>query len=243
MENKIIVANLKMGMTAGQVNYYLKVLNQKNLSKNIIVCPSNIYLPYFLNQSYDIGIQNVFFDSKGYFTGEISPLQAKSMGVNYAIIGHCERRIYFHESDLMINQKLLCALKYNMKVILCIGESLEEKNMFRTDRILKKQIQVALKDVPLNQLDNVYIAYEPVWAVGTNMVANNNDIQKTVCYIKDIVYELFNYNKIKILYGGSINETNIEELKDIKNLDGFLVGSSSCEVDKFCKIIEVVVNQ
>ena len=188
-------------------------------------------------------MQNVFFRTKGEFTGEISPVQAKSMGIDYTILGHCERIIYFNESDSIINKKILCSLKHNMKVIFCVGESLEDKNMLRTDRVLKRQILNGLKDVPLEKLDDVYIVYEPIWAVGTNTCASEYEIEKTICYIKDIVHEFLNFSDIKIMYGGSINDKNIEKLNKINKLDGFLLGSISTIPDKFLKIIEVVVNQ
>lgn len=243
MENKLIVANLKMCMDTNQVSEYLKKINERNLPKNIIICPSNIFIPYFLNNSYDVGVQNVFFRSIGEFTGEISPLQAKSMGIDYTILGHCERRIYFNESDSIINKKVLCALKHNMKVIFCIGESLEDKNMLRTDRVLKRQLLNGLKDVPIEKLNDVYIVYEPIWSVGTNNCATSYEIEKAICYIRDIVHEFLNFNDIKILYGGSVNDKNIEKLNKINNLNGFLLGNISTKIDEFLKIIKVVVNQ
>lgn len=242
MENKIIVANHKTGMDAKEVSEYLKCISDKNLPKNIIICPSNIYLPYFLGNTYSVGIQNISFNKKN-LTGEISPIQAKSMQVEYVIIGHSERRTLFSENDDIINEKIICALKQNMKVIFCIGETLEDKNMFKTDITLKNQIINGLKDIPKEKLKNVYVAYEPVWGIGTNDALNNHEISENIKYINSIIRQYLVYENPKILYGGSINMDNIKRLCEIDAINGFLLGNVSTKSDEFLKIIEVVVNQ
>ena len=128
MENKfLVVANLKFNMLVSDIAVYLKKINTLE-NKNLVICPTSIYTPYFLKQNYKVGLQNVYFESEGHYTGEISPLQASKMGVEFAIVGHSDRRIYFGEDDVDINKKVLECLKNNLKVILCVGETNEEKD-------------------------------------------------------------------------------------------------------------------
>jgi triosephosphate isomerase len=245
MENKkIVVGNLKMNMTVDEISTYLKEVNSKIYSPRVIICPTSIYIPYFLKHRYKVGVQNVFFRSSGAYTGEISPEQVSSMGVNYVIIGHSERRMYFDENDTTINKKIHEAVKHNLKVIVCIGETSEEKNLLKTDRVLKRQLMNGLKGLDETMFDNIIIAYEPVWAIGTNVVPTSKEIKDTVDYIKMIVNNIYNGFNVNVLYGGSVNDKNIKELNKIENLGGFLVGGASNNAEKFLKIIEeVVVNQ
>ena len=240
MENKLIIANHKMNMDAKEVSVYLKELGKID-NKNLVICPTSIYIPYFLKKKYKVGIQNTFIHESGSYTGEVSPKQAKSLGVSYTILGHSERRSYLDESDTLINKKLLEALNNDLKVILCIGETLEERNMLKTDRILKRQVINALRDVEL--IDNVIVAYEPIWAIGTGIVPTNKEISSTISYIKTIIDNLYPGNNVKIIYGGSVNDKNIKELNKIKEVDGFLVGGASLNTKTFLKIIEVVAGQ
>lgn len=246
MNNKYVIANLKMNMDLNDTIQYLKIANKEINSKNVIICPTSIYIPYFLKQNYSVGVQNIYTCDKGAFTGEISPFQASSIGINYAIIGHSERRGYLKETDDFINQKIKAALKNNLKVILCVGETLEEKEMFRTEQVLKRQITYGLKDLTAEELKNVLIAYEPIWSIstsGTGKVPNNKDISDVSIYIKGLINSNFKYADTKILYGGSVNDKNISTLNEIKEIDGVLVGGASCDINKLLKIIEVVVDQ
>lgn len=244
MENKkIIVGNLKMNLLATDISDYLKEFKSENLNDQVIICPTSIYIPYFLKQPYKVGIQNIFFRESGAYTGEISPSQAASIGVRYAIIGHSERREYFKETDQDINKKIVGTLKYGIEVILCIGETTEEKNLLKTARVLKRQILNDLRNLEEKDLDHIIIAYEPVWAIGTGVVPTKKDIEDTITYIKGIVAEYFHYDDIPVMYGGSINEHNIEELNQIQNVAGFLVGGASMDAKRFLKIIEVAVKK
>ncbi|MBE6143984.1 MAG: triose-phosphate isomerase [Firmicutes bacterium] len=240
MENKLIVANHKMNMTASEINEFLKELGKIN-NKNVVICPTSIYIPYFLKKKFQVGIQNTFIHEKGAYTGEVSPMQAKSLGVNYTILGHSERRMYLEESDTFINKKVLEALNYDLKPIICIGETLEERNMLKTDKILKRQVINALRDVA--KIEEVIIAYEPIWAIGTGVVPTNKEIKATISYIKTIINGLYPNNKVKVLYGGSVTEKNIKELNKIKEVDGYLVGGASLKPQAFLNIIEVVDSQ
>lgn len=236
MENKLIVGNIKMNMKFGEIpNYINHFKNIKN--SNLIICPSYIYIPYFLNYDFHVGGQNVCAHEDGGYTGEISAKQLHSIGVKYAIIGHSERRIKLKETDVEINQKIKSSLKSNLKVILCVGETEEEKNLLKKDVILKRQIRNALFGI--EDLNNIIIAYEPVWSVGTNILPSNEELVKTILYIKDLIYSIYKKN-VKVIYGGSINEKNIENLKNIKQLDGFLIGSASINPSRFIEIIEKI---
>lgn len=235
MQNKIVVANLKMNMLRNDISKYLKEIENINSNK-IIICPTSIYIPYFLNHKYAVGIQDLHYDNEGICTGEVTAKQAKNMGINFAIIGHSERRKYFDESDELINKKVVTATNEGIKTIVCIGETLEERDMLKTAKILKKQIIKALINA---KFENVIIAYEPVWAIGSNKSCSLEDISKTSLYIKQIVKNEFNYDNIKVIYGGSVNEDNISDISKIDEIDGVLIGSSSVDSSKFLKIIEV----
>lgn len=243
MANKrIVVGNMKMNLTAPEINKYVKALEKKNYNKQVILCPSSLYLPFFVGKSYGVGIQNVAAFEMGAYTGEISAEQAKSMRLDCTIIGHSERRGYFKETDEIVHQKIELSLKANLKVILCIGETEEERDSLKTYKVLKKQIINALKGFDEKELKKIIIAYEPIWAIGTGKTPSNDEIRDTIAFIKEIVKSNVHTN-MSVLYGGSVNEKNIASLNQIENIDGYLVGGASTKVDKFMKIIEVVVNQ
>lgn len=236
MESKIIVGNIKMNLKFTDIYGYLK--HFENINKpNLIICPSYLYIPYFLKYNFDVGSQDVCCSSSNNCTGEISAEQLKSIGVKYTLAGHSERRQKLRETDLDINKKIKNSLNAGIKVILCIGESMEEANLLKKDIVLKRQIQKALLDI--EKIDNIMIAYEPVWAIGTNKVPTNKEISDTINYIKQIVFNMYHKN-IKVLYGGSINEKNIDKFNEIKNIDGYLIGSASINPDKFIKIINKI---
>lgn len=230
-----------MNLNIEEISEYLKVINKEVSSKRVIFCPTSIYIPYFLKHDYSVGIQNTFMHDSGAYTGEVSPKQAALMGINYTILGHSERRIYFKETDTLIAEKVKDAIKNNLGVILCIGETLEEKNLLKTNRILKRQIINSLRDLDKEMLDNIVIAYEPVWSIGSGKVPSNKEIEATTEYIKMIVKESKEYDNIPVLYGGSVNEKNIKELNKIKNLFGFLVGGASTDTNKILPIITEVL--
>lgn len=231
MKNKIIIGNMKMNMLYPDIMKYIDKLKDKKLN-NVIICPTSIYIPYFLNNNINVGIQDIYMKDNGAYTGDISAVQASSIGVKYAIIGHSERRFYHNEKDKLINLKIKQAIKNNIIPILCIGENIEEQENVKV--VLKKQLDNCLKNIDRD----VIIAYEPRWAIGTNIVPSNNYIKDIILYIK----EELKY-KNKILYGGSINIENINTINKIKELDGFLVGNVSTKAEEFLNIIEVVVNQ
>lgn len=238
MESKIVVANHKGYLNYNEVNNYIKVLDNKNLTDDIIICPSNIYLPLFLNKSYALGMQDISLIESKNITGEITIEQISNMHIKYSIIGHNDRRMYFKESNTVINKKIIECLKNNIKIILCIGEMNENNDIMDTQKYIENQLLECLVNISSNDLSNIIIAYEPNWSIGNLDAAPNEYISNIVSFIKN----KFN-QKIKVLYGGSINYGNIKRLVNISNLDGFLIGEASTRYEEFLKIIEVVVNQ
>lgn len=243
MENKkLVVGNMKMNLSASEINKYLKAIEKKEYNKQVVFCPSNIYLPYFINNKYSVGIQNIAAYDNGAYTGEVSANQVSSMKIDYAIIGHSERREYFSETDELVRKKVDLALQSKLKVILCIGETEKERELLNTYKVLKKQITSALKGIETTDYKSIIVAYEPIWSIGTGKTPTNTEIEDTISFIKKIVEDLWKID-IKVLYGGSVSDENIENLNKIPNVGGYLVGGASTKPDKFKKIIEVVVNQ
>ena len=225
--------NLKFGDIYGYLTNFENINNP-----NLIICPSYLYIPYFLKYNFKVGSQDVCCSSSTSCTGEVSAEQLKSIGVSYTLVGHSERRQKLKETDIDINKKIKNSLKENIKVILCIGETKEEKDLLKKDVVLKKQLVKALLDI--DDIKNIIIAYEPVWSVGTNEVPSNKEITDTSNYIREIIFNKY-HKDIKVLYGGSINEKNIDKFNEIKNIDGYLIGSSSINPEKFIKIINKVL--
>lgn len=234
MENKFIIGNMKMYMNIDEVKDYLVKIDGM-ITNNVILCPSSIYIPYFLNKNYNIAIQNVYYEDNGAYTGEVSVNQVKDMGINYVIVGHSERRKYFHETDYDINKKIIKSLDNNLNVILCIGENIKEDGF----DFLINQLDICLKNVLKKYQDNIIIAYEPVFAIGTGITPSLEDINNTVFNIKKYILNKFNMN-LKVVYGGSVNDKNIRNLVNIDNIDGFMIGGACTNIDKFLEIIRVV---
>ncbi|MDD3241269.1 MAG: triose-phosphate isomerase [Bacilli bacterium] len=224
---KSLVLNHKMNFNYDEVNEYIKNINDVKSNKiNLVICPSFIYLSFFKYNNYYLGSQNVGMMEKGALTGEISALQLKKIGVRYCIVGHSERRMLLNETNEMINKKINHLLDNNIIPILCVGETLEEKKASLTFDIIKEEIDRAFSNI--SNIDNIIIAYEPIWAIGTGMVPTNNDIFITIKEIKDYINGKYS-TKLKVLYGGSVNSENINVLEDINNVDGYLVGGASLD--------------
>lgn len=242
MENKkIVIANLKMNMTIDEVGDYLKVINPQINSKYVAICPSSLYVPYFLKNNYLVGLQNTYYYQSGAYTGEISPYQAHSMGVSLTILGHSERRLLFDETNLLISNKINDAIQAGLKVVLCIGESEKQREKKMTAKTLKFQLIECLGKIEVSMLKNIIVAYEPIWAIGTSLTPTNVEIEKTVSYIKEVAQIYLKYENMPVIYGGSVNDKNIDELNKISNLSGYLVGGASLDANKLLKIIEVAV--
>ena len=222
----IVIGNLKMYMTYEDVLNYVE-----EIDSNVVLCPTALYVPYFLNHKFDVGVQNIATNESGAYTGEISAKQAKELGVTYAIVGHSERRIYQRETDEEINAKVLQGLKCGLKVVLCVGENKGEDR----EEKLKHQLLNDLKGI--DNFDNLIIAYEPIWCIGTGITPTNEEIEATIYFIQTLLNQICQQN-VKILYGGSVDEKNINTLKSIKNLSGFLIGKASTDSEKLKKIVD-----
>lgn len=187
-----------------------------------------------------LSAQNMCWEEKGAFTGEISPVQLKYAGCDYVIIGHSERRKIFMETDEMLNKKVKAAFKFSLKVIFCIGETLEERENQRTYRVLQTQLNEGLKDLSQQDLANLVIAYEPVWAIGTGKTATPQQAENAHIFIRKELERMFGLgasSSMRILYGGSVKAENIDQLMAQPDIDGVLVGGESLKADKFLRII------
>ena len=242
MTNKYMyfVANWKMFGSIKSLNTLNKVIKfskSKEINKGrLIYCPPNTLISSFFkkfqNCLIDIGAQNCHESyDYGAHTGFINSRMLKSVGANYIILGHSENRKK-GENDKLINMKIKSALKSKLKIIFCIGESLSENKKGKTKIILSKQIRLGLNKI--KKKSNIFIAYEPVWSIGTGKIPKNNELEKIIEYIKG----QFKGKPPKVLYGGSVNPKNINDLKKIDNLDGFLVGAASHSAKKFIDIVK-----
>ena len=234
---KLVVGNLKMNLNSNEVDDYLAFFEKEDCH-NTIFAPSSIYLTRFIDSGLKVSSQDVSFSTNGAYTGDASASQLKSIGVNYSIVGHSERRKYYGD-DLYVNKKIQMLLNEKIFPILCIGETKEEKDKGETLFVLKKQIDFAFKDINKVLLNNVIIAYEPIWSIGTGLIPTNLEIEKTIMEIKDYVKSKYNI-EVKVLYGGSVNNDCIDSLEKIPNIDGYLVGGCSIKKEEFLKLIKRV---
>ena len=249
MTNKILfIANWKMFGNLNSVKSIESVINlsKKKNYKNakIIYCPPYTLLNYFViktrKTNLDVGAQNCHYEiNTGPYTGSISSTMIKKLGAKYVIIGHSENRSN-GETNTQINKKIHSAILNNLNVIFCIGENLFEKKNKKTNKILKKQIDIGLKKI--EKIDKIIFAYEPVWSIGTGKVLTNKELTKQVINIKKIIKNKFKNQKTKIIYGGSVNNQNINNLKQIKEINGFLIGGASQNSKKFIDIIKKTIN-
>ena len=249
MTNKILfIANWKMFGNLNSVKSIESVINlsKKKNYKNakIIYCPPYTLLNYFViktrKTNLDVGAQNCHYEiNTGPYTGSISSTMIKKLGAKYVIIGHSENRSN-GETNNQINKKIHSAILNNLNVIFCIGENLFEKKNKKTNKILKQQIDLGLKKI--KKIDKIIFAYEPVWSIGTGKVLTNKELTKQVIIIKKIIKNKFKNQKTKIIYGGSVNNQNINNLKQIKEINGFLIGGASQNSKKFIDIIKKTIN-
>ena len=241
MTNKYMyfIANWKMFGVLNSLNSIHKVVKflknfKKNNSLKIIYCPPNTLIRPMtkkLKDTYiDVGAQNCHeHDKFGAFTGSVNSIMLKNVGAKYVIIGHSENR-QAGESDKLINLKIKSAIKSGLKVIFCIGETLQQKRKKITKQVLNKQIRFGLNKIKIK--NNIILAYEPVWSIGTGVIPKKNELFETITFIKKKI------NKCKVLYGGSVNPKNINDLKSIVNIDGYLIGGASQDPKKFIDIIK-----
>jgi len=235
----IIAANWKMHLSPTATQEYFK--NWNNLAEKIPASRKAVFFtPAYSWQVAQLaqaawGMQNFYPEDHGAFTGENSPLVAKEMGATWALIGHSERRQIFGEDHSLINRKVIKALQLGLKPLLCIGESLEQRQKGHIEIVIQTQLRQALAKVSPNLL--LYIAYEPIWAIGTGLVASPKDIRSTHKLIQQTVEDLGFSKSLPVLYGGSVKPENSQEILEIENVSGLLVGGASLKVDSFFKIL------
>lgn len=232
--NKLYVLNHKMNLQYEELEIYLKKLNELSTKNQIILSPSTLYLDYCRkNTKYHLCAQNAYYQEKGAYTGEVSFKQLKSLNIKYAIIGHSERRNIFKESDEIINEKVKSCIQNGIIPIICIGESKEERNNNNHLTKIEKQITSSLEQTTPKE---VIIAYEPIWSIGTGTIPEKEELTQMLEYIHNILTT--NYNiEFKILYGGSVDDTNIEQILKINYIDGVLIGGASLKIDVLKNII------
>ena len=243
MRKKIVAGNWKMNLELEDATNLFNHLNNKSNSYKdveIIIAPPSLYLGLFAHNSLEISLssQNVSHHPNGAFTGELSASMLSSLDVKYSIIGHSERRTYQKESDELIFQKAKSLISNELQPIFCCGELLEDRNDGNAFDVISSQLSLILKGFSEKEFSSIVIAYEPVWAIGTGKIPKLDDLKNNIMYIK----KKFQKKSIKVLYGGSVNGKNINDLKKISLIDGFLIGGESRDPNKFIDIIKKTYN-
>ena len=246
MRKKVIAGNWKMNMLPNEAIQFIEELIPlvKDTENEVILCVPYTDLFYALltaqNTNIKIGAQNMHYEEKGAYTGEISAQMLKSINVEYVIIGHSERRQYFNETDETVNKKIKAAFVNGLKPIVCVGETLEQRENGETVKIITNQTKLALEGLTDEQVKNTIIAYEPIWAIGTGKTATSEDANNSIKAIRDEICQIYGQNVasgVIIQYGGSVKSSNAKELFEMSDIDGGLVGGASLKSEEFSKIV------
>lgn len=247
MRRPIIAGNWKMNNTIADTKALVKDLIPlvKDAKCDVVICTPYTDLAAAVEATAGtnirVGAENVHWAEKGAFTGEISAKMLTELGVEYVIIGHSERRQYFGETDETVNMRVKAALAAGLKPIICVGELLEERESGKTAEVVTRQTKAAFKDIDKDELDNIVIAYEPVWAIGTGKTATAQDANDTIKVIRDTMAELYcpkcAEERVRIQYGGSMNPKNASELMAMPEIDGGLIGGASLKAEDFSKVV------
>ena len=246
MRKKVIAGNWKMNMLPNEAMAFIESISPlvKDTKHEVILCVPYTDLFYSLltaqGTNIKIGAQNMHWEEKGAYTGEVSGKMLKSIGVEYVIIGHSERRQYFAETDETVNKKVKAAFENELKPIVCVGESLEQKEDGKTEHVITEQTQKALEGLTTEQVKNTIIAYEPIWAIGTGKTATSEDANNSIKSIRNKISQIYGSNvaeEVIIQYGGSVKPSNAKELFETSDIDGALIGGASLKVEDFEKII------
>ena len=237
MNKKVIIGNFKMNLLPNEVVLYIENLKKDIKSNNeIVLCVPYVDIPYASNIVNDtniyVGAQNMYSREEGAYTGEISVKMLKSIKTDYVLLGHYERRLYFNETEEEINKKLILALKYNIKPIVCIG----------SNESLENEINMILKDIKKESINNIIFIYEPVFSIGTGKALDKNEIIDKIKLIKNIIFKKYDeeFNNLTLGYGGSINSNNIFDIVNNDEINAILVGSSSLNEKEFANIINLI---
>ena len=246
MRKKVIAGNWKMNMLPDEAIKYIQDFTElvKDTKNEVILCVPYTALFYCLLNSQGtnikIGAQNMHFAESGAYTGEVSGKMLKSIGVEYVIIGHSERREYFAETDETVNKKIKTAFENGLKPIVCVGEKLEQREDGSAEAVVTKQTELALEGLTNDQIKSIIIAYEPIWAIGTGKTATSEDANNMIKTIRGKIAELYGKDvaeEVIIQYGGSVKSANAKELFTTSDIDGGLVGGASLKPDEFAKIV------
>ena len=246
MRRKVIAGNWKMNMLPNEAISMIADLAPlvKDSKCEVVICAPYIDLFYSLltaqGTNIKIGAQNMHYEEKGAYTGEISGKMLKSIGVEYVIIGHSERREYFAETDETVNKKIKKAHKVGLKPIVCVGETLEQRESGNAKKIVTEQVKIGLKDLTNDQIKSTIVAYEPIWAIGTGKTATKEDANETIKWIREEIADMYgkeNADEVIIQYGGSVKSANAKELFEMSDIDGGLVGGASLKPEEFAKIV------
>ena len=251
MRRKVIAGNWKMhkdlNETQSLVTKLSNALSKEEVKCDVIICPPYTSLSEASSLIKDsvikLGAQNMHFEEKGAFTGEVSTSMIKSVGCEYVILGHSERRTVFGENDEVINKKIKKALASNLKPIFCVGETLGERESGIMKDVIKRQVTDGLQQVSKSEMEKIIVAYEPVWAIGTGKTASPEQAQEVHVFIRELISEIFGNDTAEnliIQYGGSVKPDNAHELLSQNDIDGALVGGACLEADSFTAIIKSV---
>lgn len=249
MRKKVIAGNWKMNMLPNETIEYIEKFEKlvKDTQNEVILCVPYTDLFYALlsaqNTNIKIGAQNMHFAENGAYTGEVSGKMLKSIGVEYVIIGHSERRQYFNETDETVNKKIKAAFENELKPIVCVGETLEQREAGKTAEIITIQTKLALDGLSNEQVKNTIIAYEPIWAIGTGKTATSEDANNSIKEIRKEIEKIYGKDIAEcviIQYGGSVKSSNAKELFETSDIDGGLVGGASLKPDEFAKIVNSI---
>ncbi|KGG80291.1 triosephosphate isomerase [Caloranaerobacter azorensis H53214] len=246
MRKPIIAGNWKMHNTIEEGIKLVREIKSvaDNTDVEVVVCVPFTSLSEIKKElqgtKVKLGAQNMHWEEKGAYTGEISPVMLKEIGVDYVIIGHSERRQYFNETDETVNKKVISALKYGIKPIICVGETLEQREKNIEKDVVSNQIIRALENVSAEDMLNVVIAYEPIWAIGTGKTASSKDANDMISFIRKTIrgkYGVDISEEVRIQYGGSVKPHNVTELMNESDIDGALVGGASLKAEDFINIV------
>ncbi|XFA99719.1 triose-phosphate isomerase [Candidatus Izemoplasma sp. B36] len=252
MRKPIIAGNWKMYKTRDEAIEFMYQVSEALPSNKLVdsvICAQAPMMRCLIKRQGDnlrIGAQNLCAEDEGAYTGEISGKLLDSYNVEYVIIGHSERRNYFGETDEIVNAKIKAALRNDLLPIVCIGEHLEERENGTTNKVLEKQIKGAFKDMSAVQMENMVIAYEPIWAIGTGKTATAEQAEESCAFVRSVVRELFGdviADGIRIQYGGSVKPANIDEIIAKENIDGALIGGASLDPEKFIYMVKAAVKK
>ena len=247
VRDAIIAGNWKMNKTPAETTALINEMKPlvAGADCKVVLCVPFVDIDAALKASagsnIEIGAENCHFEKSGAFTGEVSPVMLKEMGVKYVIIGHSERRRYFGETDVTVNKRLKSAIEEGLKVILCVGETLEQREQGITAELVAMQTKIALLGVSKNDAKNVIIAYEPVWAIGTGKTATSDQAEEVCAIIRDVIADIYDTDTAEgmtIQYGGSMNAKNADELVSKVNVDGGLIGGASLKAEDFSIIVK-----